>query len=350
MKNNTSKDLDAAFLSSKPSTVLVAGAAGFIGSHLVDRLLADGHRVIGVDNFITGRRENLAHLAGDPRFHLIERDIATPLRIKARLDWVVHLASPASPPKYLRWPLETLLTNSSGTHQLLELARRSGAQFFLASTSEVYGDAMQHPQAESYWGNVNPIGPRSVYDEGKRYAEAATMCYHREYGLPIRLVRIFNTYGPRMDPYDGRVVTNFVRQALLNEPLTVYGTGKQTRSLQHVCDLVEAIVRLMKIDYHQPLNLGNPDEYTVLDIARLVLRLVPTSSSITYAPLPTDDPRRRRPDVEKAHQLLDWRPRIGAAEGLVDVVGYLTRTLAGQRRRPVEREVPWRADRAPSAP
>lgn len=310
-------------------TIVLAGAAGFIGSHLTDRLLADGHRVIGVDNFITGRRRNLTHLAAQPRFRFIEQDITQPLKIKAKIGWVMHLASPASPVKYLKWPLATLLANSRGTHELLELARQSGARFFLASTSEVYGDAQQHPQSESYWGHVNPIGPRSVYDESKRYAEALTMSYRREYDLPVRVVRIFNTYGARMDAYDGRVVTNFVRQALQNDPLTVYGDGTQTRSLQHVSDLIEAIVRLMKVDHQTPLNLGNPDEISVLELARMILRLVPGSSSIEFEPLPNDDPRRRQPDISKAQQLLGWHPRVHITEGLADVVDDLTRSLRG---------------------
>lgn len=317
--------------SPSPLTILIAGAAGFIGSHLVDRLLADGHRVIGVDNFITGYRCNIADLATQPRFRFIEHDITRPLRIKARLDWVMHFASPASPIKYLKWPLATLLANSRGTHELLELARRSNAKFFLASTSEIYGDALEHPQTESYWGHVNPIGPRSVYDESKRYAEALTMSYRREYHQPVRVVRIFNTYGPRMDAYDGRVVTNFVRQALYNDPLTVYGDGKQTRSLQHVSDLVEAIVRLLRVEYQAPLNVGNPDEISMLDLARLILRLVSSSSPIVFAPLPNDDPRRRQPDIATAKRLLGWQPRIRAVEGLTDVITSLARTLGAGR-------------------
>lgn len=317
----------------RPLTALVAGAAGFIGSHVVDRLLEDGHRVIGIDNFITGRPANIAHLGNEPQFRFIEHDITRSLRTRIKPDWILHFASPASPPKYLRWPLETLLVNSVGTHNLLELARRSGAQFLLASTSEVYGDALEHPQTELYWGNVNPIGPRSVYDEGKRYAEAMTMSYHREYHLPVRVVRIFNTYGARMDPYDGRVVTNFVRQALMNEPLTVYGDGSQTRSLQHVSDLVDAVTRLMQVEYPHPLNLGNPDEYSVLDIARMVIRQLKSKSPIIFEPLPTDDPTRRRPDITKAREILGWEPRVTAADGLAEVAASLTTALAAKSAR-----------------
>lgn len=311
----------------RPRTVLLTGAAGFVGSHLTDRLLEDGYRVIGVDNFITGRRENLAHLTDHPRLELIEHDASEPLRIDARLDWVMHFASPASPPKYLKQPVETMLVNSCGTHALLELALRNKARFFFASTSEVYGDPQQHPQPEGYWGNVNPLGPRSVYDEAKRYAEALTMSYHREHGLPVRLIRIFNTYGTRMDPYDGRVVTNFVRQALAGEPLTVYGDGSQTRSLQHIDDLVEGIVRYMKVEDPGPINLGNPEEASVLEIAKLVLELTGSQSEIAFAPLPENDPTRRRPDIGKARKLLGWRPQISMREGLERTIDDAVRRL-----------------------
>lgn len=310
-----------------PMTLLIAGAAGFIGSHLVDRLLADGHRVIGVDNLITGRRQNLAHLVGHPRFRLIQHDIVRPLNLAGPLDWVINLASPASPPKYQRWPLETLEVNSCGTHRLLALAQRKGAKFFLASTSEVYGDPLQHPQRESHWGNVNPNGPRSMYDEGKRYAEAATMAFHRHHGLPVRIVRIFNTYGPRMDPEDGRIVTNFIHQALAGQPLTVFGEGQQTRSLQYVSDLVEAIVRYMAVDHAGPVNLGNPVELTVREIAELVIRLTGSTSPLSFHPLPENDPQRRRPDISLARQLLGWQPRVSAEQGLA-----LTIAAARQER------------------
>jgi nucleoside-diphosphate-sugar epimerase len=343
MTSTKPNDHTARLTPSPPCTILLAGAAGFIGSHLVDRLLAGGHRVIGVDNFITGRRDNLAHLDGHPRFRFIEHDIVKPLKLRAKLDWVMHFASPASPPKYLKWPLETLHANGRGTYELLELARNSGAYFFLASTSEVYGDALEHPKTEEYWGNVNPIGPRSVYDEGKRYAEALTMSYRRKHRQAIRIVRIFNTYGSRMDAYDGRVVTNFVRQALQNKPLTVYGDGRQTRSLQHVNDLVEAIVRLMSVDCQTPLNLGNPQEFSVLDLAELIRDLIPSRPPITFQPLPEDDPRRRQPDITKARRLLDWQTRISVMEGLPDVVENLAQTLDRERVRGTRSKRPVRA-------
>lgn len=295
--------------------ILVTGASGFIGSHLVDRLLAEGHEVIGVDNFLTGKRENLLHLEGHPRFSLVEHDVSEAMRVSGSLDWVMHFASPASPRKYLAHPVETLRVNSEGTYHLLELARRNRAKFFLASTSEVYGDAQLHPQPEAYWGHVNPVGPRSVYDEAKRYAEALTVTYHRTYGLPIRIARIFNTYGPRMDPRDGRVVSNFIRQALTGEPLTVYGDGSQTRSLCYIDDLVEGVVRLMTVDYNGPVNLGNPEEYTVLELAYLVKELTRSRSEIVFEPLPGDDPRQRRPDISLARKLLGWEPRVPVPEG-----------------------------------
>jgi len=314
---------------SAAGTVLLTGAAGFIGSHLADRLLAEGHHVVGVDNFLTGRRANLQHLAREPRFDLIEHDISQPLQLAGRFDWVMHFASPASPPKYLAMPLQTLHANAHGTHALLEFARSRGAAFFLASTSEVYGDALVHPQAEDYWGNVNCIGPRSVYDESKRYAEALTMCYRREYRQPVRIIRIFNTYGPRMDAFDGRVVTNFVRQGLAGEALTVYGDGSQTRSLQHIDDLLEAIVRLLRADYQAPLNLGNPDEISVLELAHLIAELTTgRSANIVFEPLPTDDPKQRCPDIRRAGEILHWAPAIPLAQGLADVVAYCKRTFA----------------------
>jgi nucleoside-diphosphate-sugar epimerase len=323
----------------RPRVILVAGAAGFIGSHLIDRLLAEGHRVIGVDNFVTGKPANIAHLKPNRRFRFIYHDTTEPLRLDAPLDWIMHFASPASPPKYLNWPIETLLANSLGTWRLLELARDAGAKFLLASTSEVYGDALEHPQAERYWGNVNPIGPRSVYDEAKRYAEAMTASYHREFRLPVRIIRVFNTYGARMDPWDGRVVTNFVRQALNDEALTVYGDGEQTRSLQHVSDLVEGIVRLMDIDYPYPLNLGNPDEYRVMDIARLVIERLQSDSTITYAPLPADDPHRRQPDITAARAILHWEPKVPFRDGLADVVANIRATLGARQREAGSRPV-----------
>lgn len=315
-----------------PQTILLTGAAGFVGSHLCDRLIEDGHRVIGVDNLLTGRYENIRHLEGNPKFCFLEQDACDPIRVSGGLDWVMHLASPASPPKYLRWPAETMKVNSLGTLNLLELARQHRATFFMASTSEVYGDPLEHPQSESYWGNVNPIGPRGVYDEAKRYAEAMTMCYHRQYKLPVRIIRIFNTYGPRMDPYDGRVVTNFVRQALAGEPLTIYGEGLQTRSLQYIDDLIEGIVRYMRVRHAGPLNLGNPDEYTVLEIARLILELTESCSDVSYEPLPENDPMRRKPCIELAQQLLSWKPSVGIHRGLSLTIEAM---LAQQSEKPL---------------
>lgn len=303
--------------------ILLTGAAGFIGSHLADRLLADGHEVIGVDNFVTGRRANITHLEGHPQFTLIEHDVIEPLDFPAPLDWVMHFASPASPPKYLAHAIETLRVNSEGTYHLLELARRKKAKFFLASTSEVYGDPQVHPQPETYWGNVNPVGPRAVYDEAKRYAEALTFSYHRAYGVPVRVARIFNTYGPRMDPHDGRVVSNFITQALRGEPLTVYGDGSQSRSFCYIDDLIEGIVRLMHVDYGGPVNLGNPEEYRVIDLARLIRELTGSSSAIVFKPLPQDDPKRRRPDISLARKLLNWSPVVPAREGLRRTIGHL---------------------------
>jgi dTDP-glucose 4,6-dehydratase len=307
--------------------VLLTGAAGFVGSHLTDRLLAEGAEVIGVDNFLTGRHDNIAHLRGNERFRLVEHDVITPLDVREPLDWVMHFASPASPPKYLARPTETLRVNAEGTYHLLELAKRRGAKFFLASTSEVYGDPLVHPQPEDYWGHVNSIGPRSVYDEAKRYAEALTASYGRSCGVPVRVIRIFNTYGPRMDPDDGRVVTNFISQALADRPLTVYGRGTQTRSLQYVDDLVEGIVRLMAVDYAQPVNLGNPEEFTVEEIARLVIELTGSRSTIVSEPLPVDDPQRRRPDISVARGLLGWEPGVPAREGLVNTIAHFRTVL-----------------------
>jgi dTDP-glucose 4,6-dehydratase len=303
--------------------VLLTGAAGFVGSHLCDRLLADGAEVIGVDNLLTGRRANIAHLTRHPRFRLLERDATAPLGPAAGpLDWVLHFASPASPPKYLAMPTETLRINSEGTYQLLELAKDHRAKFLLASTSEVYGDPEVHPQFESYWGHVNPIGPRSVYDEAKRFAEAMTMSYARSETVSTRIIRIFNTYGPRMDPDDGRVVTNFIAQALAGRPLTVYGDGSQTRSLQYVDDLVEGIVRVMDSGWTMPVNLGNPEEYTMAELASLVIELTGSSSHIICHPLPQDDPRRRRPDIATARRVLGWKPLVSVREGLLRTIAH----------------------------
>ena len=305
--------------------ILLTGAAGFIGSNLTERLLLDGHEVIGVDNYLTGRRENIARFTEEPRFSFMEADVSAPLTAPTRrLDWILHFASPASPPKYLAAPIETLRVNAEGTRHLLDLARRTGAAFLLASTSEVYGDPLVHPQPESYWGNVNSIGPRSVYDEAKRYGEAITFAYRRTHGVDTRTIRIFNTYGPWMAPYDGRVVTNFIRQALAGEPLTAYGTGQQTRSFQYVDDLVEGIVRYLDVPHAGPINLGSPDEFTMLDLAQLVLELTGSESRIVFEPLPVDDPRQRCPDIGLARRLLNWEPRVPLREGL-------SRTIASMR-------------------
>lgn len=313
--------------------ILLTGAAGFIGSNLVARFLKDGHEVIGVDNFLTGHRRNLAEFMDHPRFTFIEHDVIYPLSINGPLDWVMHFASPASPPKYLKYPIETMRVNSEGTYHLLELARTKGAKFFLASTSEVYGDPQVHPQPESYWGNVNPVGPRSVYDEAKRYAEALTMAYHRKWGLSIRIARIFNTYGPGMDLEDGRVVTNFIRQALLGQPLTVYGDGRQTRSFQYINDLVEGLIRLMAVEFYDPVNLGNPEEYEIGQLAGLILDITGIDTEMIHEPLPENDPRRRRPDISLGSKLLGWRPHVKLSEGIAQVLDHLRNRMPSPPRR-----------------
>jgi dTDP-glucose 4,6-dehydratase len=309
--------------------ILVTGAAGFLGSHLCDRLLADGHRVIGMDNYITGTPANLAHLLHHPAFQFIRNDVTTFIEVEGPLDAVMHFASPASPVDYLELPIQTLKVGSLGTHKALGLARAKGARFLLASTSEVYGDPLVHPQPESYWGNVNPVGPRGVYDEAKRFAEALTMAYHRYHGLDTRIVRIFNTFGPRMRPHDGRVVSNFIRQALRDEPLTVYGDGSQTRSFCYVEDLVEGIVRLFERGTPEPTNIGNPGEFTVRQLADHVLALTGSRSEIVYRPLPEDDPRVRQPDISRARQLLGWEPCVPLDEGLTRTIAYFHEVLDG---------------------
>lgn len=302
--------------------VLITGAAGFLGSHLTDRFLADGHAVIGVDNFLTGRPENIAHLTGHDRFRLIEQDVTTPLSIPEPLDGILHFASPASPVDYLRFPIQTLKVGSLGTHNALGLARATGARFLLASTSEVYGDPKVHPQPETYWGNVNPVGPRGVYDEAKRFAEAMTMAYHRAHGVDTRIVRIFNTYGPRMRERDGRVVSNFIVQALRGEPLTVYGSGSQTRSFCFVSDLVDGITRLFHSDRVDPTNIGNPNEFTIRELAARVLRLTGSSSPLREEPLPVDDPSVRQPDITHASTSLGWEPTVQLEEGLRRTIAF----------------------------
>ncbi|WP_420447421.1 UDP-glucuronic acid decarboxylase family protein [Candidatus Palauibacter sp.] len=302
--------------------LVVTGAAGFLGSHLTDRLLAEGHGVVGIDSLITGTRRNLAHLREESRFTFLEQDVSEPIEIEGEVDGVLHFASPASPVDYLRFPIQTLEAGALGTRNALGLARARGARLLLASTSEVYGDPLVHPQSESYWGNVNPIGPRSVYDEAKRFAEAITMAYHREFGVDTRIVRIFNTYGPRMRPDDGRVVSNFIVQALRGEPLTVYGDGSQSRSFCFVSDLVEGIWRLFNADIHEPVNLGNPGEYTIRELSDLVLAATGSASAVEERPLPTDDPRVRCPDISQAAARLDWAPRIPLEDGLRRTVEY----------------------------
>jgi dTDP-glucose 4,6-dehydratase len=308
--------------------ILITGAAGFLGSHLSDRLLADGHRVVGMDNFITGRPENIAHLAGHPRFEFVRQNVTEMIVLDGELDGVLHFASPASPRDYLELPIQTLKVGSIGTHKTLGLAMAKGARFLLASTSEVYGDPLVHPQPESYWGNVNPVGPRGVYDEAKRFAEAMTMAYHRFHGVDTRIVRIFNTYGPRMRPHDGRVVSNFIVQALAGEPLTIYGDGSQTRSFCYVDDLVDGIVRLFERGDSGPTNVGNPNEFTVRQLAEEVLRITGSSSRIVSEPLPEDDPKVRQPDITRARAALGWEPQVALEEGLRRTIEYFSSVVA----------------------
>ena len=319
--------------------VLITGAGGFLGSHLSDRFLADGHSVVGLDNFVTGHPDNIAHLAPESRFSFVQHDISTHTQIDGPLDGVLHFASPARPVDYLELPIETLKVGSFGTHNALEIALAKRARFFVASTSEVYGDPLVHPQTEDYWGNVNPIGPRSVYDEAKRFAEAITMAYHTHHGLDTRIVRIFNTYGPRMRPRDGRVVSNLIVQALTGEPLTIYGDGSQTRSFCYVSDEVEGIYQLFMKGDHLPTNVGNPNEYTVRQLAELVRELTGTTAPIVQQPLPVDDPKVRRPDITRARTMLGWEPTVPVREGLLRTIEYF-RGLLG---------TPHMAPRAPRA-
>jgi dTDP-glucose 4,6-dehydratase len=317
--------------------ILITGGSGFVGSHLADRFLADGNRVVVFDNLITGRIDNIEHLLGNDSFKFIKQDVTEYLYIADEIDAVVHFASPASPIDYLQLPIQTLKVGSLGTHKALGLAKEKGAKFLLASTSEVYGDPQIHPQPESYWGHVNPVGPRGVYDEAKRFAEAMTMAYHRYHNVDTRIVRIFNTYGPRMRPNDGRVVSNFIVQAIHNKSLTLYGDGSQTRSFCYVSDLVDGIFRLLmhkntgksgeseseeNDDIHIPVNIGNPGEFTVLELAQKVLELTGSNSNIEYNPLPVDDPKVRRPDISRAQRLLDWQPQIPLKEGLLKTIDY----------------------------
>ncbi len=310
--------------------VLITGAAGFIGSHLCEFFLEEGFVVIGLDNLSTGSLQNIEHLFGHPRFSFQHYDITNYVHVPGDLDYILHFASPASPADYLKMPIQTLKVGALGTHKCLGLAKAKGATILLASTSEVYGDPLQHPQKESYWGNVNPIGVRGVYDEAKRFLEAMAMAYHRTHGVSIRIVRIFNTYGPRMRLHDGRVLPNFIHQALTHQPLTIYGDGSQTRSFCYVDDLVEGIFRLlMRTDYPYPVNLGNPDEVSILTFAQEVLALVPESrSTLTFLPLPEDDPKVRRPDISLARELLDWEPKVPRREGIAKTIAYFRQKLA----------------------
>jgi dTDP-glucose 4,6-dehydratase len=301
--------------------ILVTGAAGFLGSHLTDRLLSKGHSVLGVDNLATGDLDNIAHLGRESRFLFEERDICASFD-PGKVDYVFNMASPASPPEYLRLGIETLRVGSVGVENTLAIAERYGAGYLHASTSECYGDPLQHPQPETYWGNVNPVGPRSVYDEAKRFAEALVMAYHRSRGVNTHLVRIFNTYGPRLHPGDGRVISNFMMQALRGELLTIYGDGKQTRSFCYVDDLIEGIERLSRSDEHLPVNIGNQDEFTILECAQAVLEVTGSKSELRFVDLPVDDPTRRRPDITKARGLLGWEPKIKLREGLERSLDY----------------------------
>lgn len=306
---------------------LVTGGAGFLGSHLCERLLNDGYSVICMDNLITGDADNIKHLIDNPNFVYIQHDVTKFIEVEGAFDWVFHFASPASPIDYLKYPIQTLKVGALGTHNTLGLAKAKGAKFMLASTSEVYGDPQVHPQPEDYWGNVNPIGPRGVYDEAKRFAEALTMAYHREHGVDIRIVRIFNTYGPRIRTDDGRAIPTFITQALKGEDLTVFGDGSQTRSFCYVEDLIDGVMRLMKVEYHLPMNLGNPQEVSVLELAQLVIELTGSKSKIKFLPLPQDDPKVRRPDITRARTLLHWQPKVELKEGLLFTIEYFKHKL-----------------------
>ncbi|HSH46521.1 MAG TPA: UDP-glucuronic acid decarboxylase family protein [Longimicrobiales bacterium] len=310
--------------------VLITGAAGFLGSHLCDRFIDEGHQVIGMDNFVTGHPDNIGHLFGHERFHFVEHNVTDYIYVEGPLDGVLHFASPASPVDYLEMPIPTLKVGSLGAHKTLGLAKEKDARYLLASTSEVYGDPQVHPQKEDYWGNVNPVGPRGVYDEAKRFAEAMTMAYHRFHGVDTHIVRIFNTYGPRMRPGDGRVVSNFIVQALRGEPLTVYGDGSQTRSFCYVDNEVDGIYRLFMSDYHDPVNIGNPNEFTIRELAETVIRVVGSDSTIEERPLPEDDPTVRQPDITLARELLGWEPDIQLEEGLQRTIPHFRKLVEEQ--------------------
>jgi len=314
--------------------ILITGAAGFLGSHLCDRLLGEGHQVVGMDNFVTGNPDNLAHLAGNPGFLFIRHDVSNFIFVPGKIDAVLHFASPASPNPnspygYVNLPIQTMKAGALGTHNTLGVARAQGARFLLASTSEIYGDPLEHPQTEAYWGHVDPIGTRSVYDEAKRFAEALTMAYHRFHGIDTRIIRIFNTYGPRMHLDDGRVVPNFLQQALKGQPLTVYGDGTQTRSFCYVDDLVEGITRLLYSDQHEPVNIGNPTETTILEFAEVINRLASNQAGVVFKPgqRGEGDPQRRRPDITRASAALGWAPKVGMEEGLERTIPYFKRKM-----------------------
>jgi len=305
--------------------IVVTGGAGFLGSHICEALVARGDEVVAIDNLLTGSVDNIAHLFGEKGFVFVEHDVTNFVHVSGRVDAVMHFASPASPVDYLEHPIKTLKVGSLGTHKTLGLAKDKGACFMLASTSEVYGDPQVHPQTEDYWGHVNPVGPRGVYDEAKRFAEAMAMAYHRSHGVDVRIIRIFNTYGPRMRPYDGRVVSNFLVQALDGKPLTVYGEGKQTRSFCYVDDEVRGILALLDSDYVGPVNIGNPNEFTVLELAQKVLEITGSTAEIVYEPLPVDDPTQRQPDISLAKRVLGWEPRVPLEEGLRKTAAWFAR-------------------------
>ncbi|MDZ7344137.1 MAG: SDR family oxidoreductase [candidate division KSB1 bacterium] len=303
---------------------LVTGGAGFLGSHICDYLLAKGHEVVCMDNLLTGTTANIEHIQCE-QFKFVKHDVTEYIYVAGPIDYVLHFASPASPMDYLQFPIQTLKVGAMGTHKALGLAKEKRATFLLASTSEIYGDPLEHPQREDYWGHVNPVGPRGVYDEAKRFAEALTMAYHRTHGVDTKIARIFNTYGPRMQPRDGRAVPTFIPQALRNEPITVFGDGSQTRSFCYVDDLVEGIYRLLISDYHEPINIGNPHEMTILEMAEMVIRVTGSRSKIVYKPLPVDDPQIRQPDITRAKQLLGWQPQISLEEGLKRTISWFER-------------------------
>ncbi len=314
-------------VSNSKKTYLITGGAGFIGSHLCDRFLSQGHRVICLDNLITGSKSNFAHHLKNKAFSFIQADISQAVRLSQKIDYVLHFASPASPPDYLRHPIQTLKVGSLGTHNALGIARKHRAVFLLASTSEVYGDPLISPQREDYWGNVNPVGPRGVYDEAKRFAEAMTLAYHRQHKMNTKIIRIFNTYGERMRVEDGRVIPNFIAQALQGRPLTVYGKGRQTRSYCYVSDLVDGIEKVLKCSLNQPINLGNPNEMTVLELGKQIIRFTHSKSKITYQSLPTDDPKVRCPDISLAKRVLRWEPRVKLQDGLATTIRYFETRL-----------------------